>query len=81
MVEINPLPLWCRKIPRRLWPGFPPPFPDGTPTPDDIEEARELYLALDPQSQWWYRSLRPRLGLPELSDEQWARLAPERIES
>jgi hypothetical protein len=80
MVEINPVPVWCRKFSRRLWPGHPPVF-DGEPTAADLEEARALYLALDPQSQWWLRSLRSRLGLPELSDKQWARLAPERIES
>ena len=55
-VQIVPIPEWyaSRGITRFL-PMPPPIFPDGDPTPADIELARELFLALDPNSQRWYR--------------------------
>ena len=67
-VSIEPMPLAWRAIPRRWWPRHPPPFPDGPPTAEELELARELYLALDEVSQAWYAALRPRLGLPPMED-------------
>lgn len=46
------------------WPMHAPVFAGGKRTPDDIEEARALYLALDPWSQFWYRDLAESLGMP-----------------
>jgi hypothetical protein len=69
MVQIEPVPLAYLKFSRRWWPTHPPVFPDGPPTSDDIAEARALYEALDPESQWWYRGLRGRLGMNPLTEE------------
>lgn len=52
-VNIKPLPDWARKHSRRVRP-MPPPIFDGEPTEADRELARELYAALDPESQAWY---------------------------
>jgi hypothetical protein len=52
-VNISPMPLWARALPRRMRPT-PPPIFDSEPTPADIELARELFDALDPDSQDWY---------------------------
>lgn len=54
-VIIKPMSEWMRKTPTRWWPMPPPIFPDGPPTEEDIALARELFAALDPQSQEWYR--------------------------
>jgi len=54
-VNLVPLPSWALKLSPRLWPQTPPLF-DGDPTEDDRELARELFAALDPDSQAWYRS-------------------------
>lgn len=51
-VNIAPMPLWVRALPKRLRP-MPPPIFDGTPTPEDIALARDLFAALDPESQRW----------------------------
>lgn len=53
-VTINPLPQWSRELPERLRPMHPPIFGIDTPTADDIELARELFAALDPESRRWY---------------------------
>ena len=56
-ILIKPMPLWMRTTPERLWPRTPPIFsdlgPEG-PTDADRELARELFRALDEQSQKWY---------------------------
>lgn len=52
-VVIKPLPAaWVGKP--RFRPLHPPVFPDGDPTPDDLELALELFEALDAESQSWY---------------------------
>jgi len=61
-VSIQPVPASYRAIPRWLWPQHPPIF-DGQPTEADWDLARELWAALDPESQGWYRNI-PRLGAP-----------------
>jgi hypothetical protein len=67
-VNIKPLPHGFRSVPRRLWCGHPPIFPDGEPTRDDVALAIELLEALDPDSFDWYGGektiarLRERLG-------------------
>lgn len=53
-VNIQPMPMSYREL-KRFRPMPPPIFPDGPPTDDDIELARELFQALDPESQEWYR--------------------------
>lgn len=53
-VNIVPLPAWCRLIPKRLHPTPPPIFPEGEPTAEERALARELFEALDPESQEWY---------------------------
>jgi len=63
-VHIEPLPLWCRTIPHRLWPQHPPLWLDGAPTPEDLDEARLLLAALDPESRLWYSYTCERLGVP-----------------
>jgi hypothetical protein len=55
-VNIHPLPEWARKYPQHLWPGHPPIFTDGEPTEADRDLARELFAALDGESQDWYGS-------------------------
>ncbi len=56
IVSVEPLPVRYRKIPARLRPGTPPIFPDDEePTQADIDLARELFQALDGDSQDWYR--------------------------
>lgn len=60
-VVIKPMPLAWRKIPVRLRPCTFPIFPDGEPTDADRELARELFQALDPESQDWYRHYCPAL--------------------
>lgn len=62
-VNITPLPAGYLTIPRRLWPGTTPIF-DGEPTPADRELARELFAALDPDSQAWYARHVPWLAEP-----------------
>lgn len=52
-VNIVPLPAWARAT--RFRPQHPPVFPDGPPTPEERELARELFQALDADSQEWYR--------------------------
>lgn len=55
-VNIVPMPLYCRKI-KPIYRQMPPPlFPEGNPTSEDIELARELFMALDEESKVWYRS-------------------------
>jgi hypothetical protein len=63
MVHMIPLPLAFRSIPRLYWPSHPP-IRVGPEQPADRAEALALYLALDADSQHWYRGLRPWLGLP-----------------
>lgn len=53
-VTIRPIPAGFLKFSRRVWPGHPPIFTDGEPTEADRELARELFAALDPDSQAWY---------------------------
>lgn len=60
-VEIKPVPEWMRKTPVKWWPLPPPIFLDCPPSDDDIELARELFEALDPESQTWYRRAYPGL--------------------
>lgn len=58
-VNIKPMPDCYRKVSKTWWPGKPPGSifkdcgPDG-PTPEEIEEARELFKLLDEQSKDWY---------------------------
>jgi|GEM_PF-4893777 len=52
-VYIQPMPVNYRKIPEWYRPGHPPIF-DGDPTDADIELARDLFAALDAESQAWY---------------------------
>lgn len=52
-VSVRPLLDWERKL-NRFRPSHPPIFSDGEPTQHDVELARELFLALDPESQRWY---------------------------
>lgn len=51
-VNVYPIPDAYRGL--RFQP-MPQPIFDGDPSPDDIELARSLFLALDPESQRWYR--------------------------
>jgi hypothetical protein len=60
MVEIKPMPRRYLEISPRFRPSPPPVF-DGDPTPDDRLLARELFRALDPESQEWYRGSMSRL--------------------
>lgn len=53
MVNVVPLSLSVRAIPRRYRPQ-PPPIFDCEPTEADVELARELFAELDPESQRWY---------------------------
>lgn len=55
-VDVRPLPEAYRPF-KRFRPMPPPIFPDGDPSPDDIVLARELFKALDQESQRWYRSI------------------------
>ena len=55
-INIIPMPLYCRKIKPLYRPMPPPVFQDGPPTEEDKELARELFKALDEESQAWYRS-------------------------
>ncbi len=50
-VNVRPLPTWARKT---KYKPLPPPIFDGDPTPADRALARELFLALDRESQAWY---------------------------
>lgn len=61
IVEIVSLPLAWREVPQRFWPGVPPIFSDGDPTPPDWALARELVAALDDTSREWYRANCPTL--------------------
>lgn len=54
-VEIIPMPQKRREISSKYRPIPPPIFPDGEPTDEDRELARELFKALDSESQEWYR--------------------------
>lgn len=51
-VTITPLPAWARKT--RYKPAPEPIFPDGAPTPDEIELAIALVGELDAESLAWY---------------------------
>lgn len=51
-VCVRPMPAALRAM-KRFRPMAPPIF-DDEPTPADIALARELFLALDAQSQEWY---------------------------
>ena len=55
-VNIVPMPLYWRGKSSKYRPMPPPIFPEGPATEDDIELARELFKALDEESQAWYRS-------------------------
>lgn len=59
-VNIMPMPQWCRKISAKFRQMPPPIFPDGPPSEEDMELARELFRALDSESQDWYRRGRAR---------------------
>jgi hypothetical protein len=52
-VSIRPLPMGYREILPRFRPQHPPIF-DGEPTAEDVALARELFEALDLESQQWY---------------------------
>lgn len=65
-VHIEPLSPGLRAIPARWRPQVPPIFPDGPPTPADVELARELYLLLDAESRRWYGRCRIFDSLPGL---------------
>jgi len=61
IINIKPMPESYRKIPKKWRPGHPPVSifencgPRG-PTPEEIEEARELFKLLDEESKdWWGR--------------------------
>ena len=56
-VNVQPMPPSTRQLPAHLRP-MPAPIFDGDPSPADIELARELYLALDDESQRWYAGFR-----------------------
>lgn len=61
-VVIEPMPLGYRSIPAKFRPQHPPIFHgEGTPTDADVALARDLFQALDPESQAWY--LRSGSGL------------------
>jgi len=60
-IRIQPMPRTYLAISPRLRPMPPPVFPEGQPTADDRVLARELFRALDPESQAWYRREMPRL--------------------
>ena len=62
-VNVTPLSPALRATPARYRPGFPPLFPDGDPTPADIELARDLFLLLDAASKAWYSRCRIFAGL------------------
>ena len=62
-VNIRPMPVAYRSIPEKWRPQHPPIF-DGDPTPDDLDLARELWLALDEESQRWYSGLHARFHQP-----------------
>lgn len=51
---LKPMPRSFLKITEKFRPGHPPIF-EGDPSGEDIAEARALFLALDPESQAWYR--------------------------
>jgi hypothetical protein len=51
-VTIVPLAAWMRKTRFRPLPA--PIFPDGEPSPDDVELALALFQELDPESKLWY---------------------------
>jgi hypothetical protein len=56
-VCIIPMPDKFRTIPKKLQPGHPPIFTDcgqGGPSIEDKALARELFRALDAESQDWY---------------------------
>jgi len=60
-INILPMPENIRKIPKKWRPQHPPVKifencgPDG-PTPEEIEEAREIFNLLDEESKdWWGR--------------------------
>ena len=60
-VNVRPMPPWARKT--RFKP-LPPPIFDGDSTPADVALARELFLALDRESQAWFRPCAIFAGLP-----------------
>jgi hypothetical protein len=53
-VEIVTMPRSYLKIPERFRPGHPPIFIGGNITEADYDLARELFKALDEESQKWY---------------------------
>lgn len=52
--NLKPMPRSYLKMSEKYRPGHPPVF-EGTPTPDEIKEARALFKVLDPESQRWYQ--------------------------
>ena len=62
-VNIHPLPTEFQG--KRFRPHYPPIFPEGEPTDDEIELARALFLELDPESRRWYRSCSLFKDLPQ----------------
>jgi hypothetical protein len=57
-VHIKKLSEFYHRFSPKFWPGIPPIFPncgESGPSPEDIEEARELFKLLDPESKSWYR--------------------------
>lgn len=53
-VTVNPMPEDVRNASPRFR-RMPPPVFSGEPTEEDVELARALFQALDPESQLWYR--------------------------
>ena len=53
-VNIKPMPATYRSIPEKFRPCHPPVFPDGKPSAEDVELARELFRELDEESKAWY---------------------------
>ncbi|PIV89412.1 MAG: hypothetical protein COW48_00640 [Hydrogenophilales bacterium CG17_big_fil_post_rev_8_21_14_2_50_63_12] len=63
-VQVNPLPAAYRSISKKFRPTPPPVFPNGEPTADEIELARELFALLDAESREWYGSMAVFAGSP-----------------
>jgi hypothetical protein len=59
-VTVAPMPLRWREISARLRPQCPPVF-GAEPSASDVELARELVRALDPESRDWYAHNMPVL--------------------
>lgn len=54
-VNVRTLPDAYLKITPLYRPRPGPIFLNGDPTPEDVELARELFMALDTESKHWYR--------------------------